>query len=317
MKPHVTRLAAVFLALSTSITMADENDWTKSLWGENDEIGEANLMSADLTKEAAGLVKEGKVYSLGLILDSNVPAFPPRSMSVTILQPGQVNNSGLGPTKTTYNDDIYMGWLGIGSQIDGLGHIGVDHVYYNGFQGSEFAQADGLRRLGIEKVPPIVARGVLLDMAKYFGQPMLSEGTAYTKEAIMGAAEAQGVEIRKGDVVLFHSGWLDLLKEETRDAARYGAAEPGLGMSGAQYLTDIGVVAVGGDTWGLEAIPFEEGVGVFEVHQHLIAKNGVYILENMVTENLAADEAYEFMFVLGHAKVKGAVQMIINPVAIR
>ena len=93
-------------------------------------------MSADLTKEAAGLVKEGKVHSLGLILDSNVPAFPPRSMSVTILQPGQVNNSGLGPTKTTYNDDIYMGWLGIGSQIDGLGHIGVDHVYYNGFQGS-------------------------------------------------------------------------------------------------------------------------------------------------------------------------------------
>lgn len=108
----------------------------------------------------------------------------------------------------------------------------------------------------------------------------------------MGAAEAQGVEIRKGDVVLFHSGWLDLLKEETRDAARYGAAEPGLGMTGAQYLTDIGVVAVGGDTWGLEAIPFGEGVGVFEVHQHLIAKNGVYILENMVTENIAADEAY-------------------------
>lgn len=96
-------------------------------------------------------------------------------MSVTIPQPGQVNNSGLGPTKTTYNDHIYMGWLGIGSQIDGLGHIGVDHVYYNGFQGSEFAQADGLRRLGIEKVPPIVARGVLLDMAKYFGKPMLPE----------------------------------------------------------------------------------------------------------------------------------------------
>ena len=106
MKPHVKRFAAVFLALSTSITMADENDCTKLLCGENDEIGAANLMSADLTKEAAGLVKEGKVYSSGLIPDSNVLAFPPRSVSVTILQPGQVNNSGLGPTKTTYNDDI-------------------------------------------------------------------------------------------------------------------------------------------------------------------------------------------------------------------
>ena len=68
---------------------------------------------------------------------------------------------------------------------------------------------------------------------------------------------------------------------------------------------------------GTGSKPFEEGVGVFEVHQHLIAKNGVYILENMVTENLTADEAYEFMFVLEHAKVKGAVQMIINPVTIR
>ena len=60
-------------------------------------------------------------------------------MSVMILQPGQVNNIGLGLTKTTCNDDIYMGWLGAGSQIDRLGHIGVDHVYYNGFQGNEFA----------------------------------------------------------------------------------------------------------------------------------------------------------------------------------
>ena len=133
----------------------------------------------------------------------------------------------------------------------------------------------------------------------------------------MAAADQQGVEIREGDVVLFHSGWLDLLKEETRDAARYGSVEPGLGKTGAEYLAEIGVVAVGADTWGLEAVPFEEGVGVFEVHQILLTYNGIYILENMVTEELAADGVTEFMFVLGQAKVRGAVQMIINPVAIR
>ncbi|MGR3454657.1 cyclase family protein [Pseudooceanicola sp.] len=291
--------------------------WTESQWGPDDEIGAANRLSPELAQAAADLVTDGKVYSLGLTLDSNVPAFAPRSMSIAILQPGQVNNSGLGPTMTTYNDDIFMGWLGIGSQIDGLGHIGVDHTYYNGNEGSDFVAADGMTKLGIEKVPPIVTRGVLLDMAKHFGEPMLSEGTAYTREDIIAAAEAQGVEIREGDVVLFHSGWLDLLKEETRDAQRYGSVEPGLGKTGAEYLAEIGVVAVGADTWGLEVIPFEEGVGVFEVHQILLAKNGIYILENMVTEELAADETYEFMFVLGQAKVRGAVQMIINPVAIR
>ena len=317
MKLKLTAFAALALVFSIGGVSAQDADWTKPAWGADDEIGAVNLFNADLTKTAAGLVKTGKVHSLGLVLDSNVPAYPTASMSVTILQPGQFTNSGLGPTKTTYNDDIYIGWFGIGSQIDGLSHIGVNHVHHNGFKGSEFAQANGVRKLGIEKVPPIVTRGVLLDMAKHFGKDMLDTGTAYTKEAIIAAAEAQGVEIRKGDFVLFHSGWLDLLKEGARDTARYSSAEPGLGMSWAQYLSDIGVVAVGADTWALEVIPFEEGVGVFEVHQHLLAKEGVYILENMVTEELARDEADEFLFVLGHAKIKGAVQMIINPVAIR
>ncbi|MGR3374578.1 cyclase family protein [Pseudooceanicola nanhaiensis] len=298
-------------------TAAADMSWTESQWGPEDEIGAANRMSPEATRAAAALVTEGKVYALGLTLDRDVPAFAPRSMSIAVLQPGQVNSSGLGETMTTYNDDIFMGWLGIGSQIDGLGHIGVDHTYYNGFEDSDFVMGDGLTKLGIEKVPPLVARGVLLDMAKHFGEPMLSEGTAYTREDIIAAAEAQGTEIREGDVVLFHSGWLDLLKEETRDAERYGSVEPGLGKTGAEYLAEIGVMAVGADTWGLEVLPFEEGVGVFEVHQILLAKNGIYILENMVTEELAADETYEFMFVLGQARVRGAVQMIINPVAIR
>ena len=296
---------------------AADMSWTESPYGPDDEIGAANLMTPERAKAAAALVTEGKTYSLGLTLDSTVPAFAPRSMSVAILQPGQANNSGLGPTKSTYNDDIFMGWLGIGSQIDGLGHLGVDHVYYNGNKASDFAQASGLTKLGIEKVPPLVTRGVLLNMSKFYDQDIVEEGTAYTREDIEAAAEAQGVEIREGDVVLFHSGWLDLLKEGSRDAERYGSVEPGLGLTGAEYLAEIGVVAIGADTWGMEAVPFEDGVGIFEVHQFLLAKNGIYILENMVTEELAADGVTEFMFVLGQAKVRGAVQMIINPVAIR
>ena len=318
LKPAAAGLA--MLCLTTPAVLAENHadmSWTESQWGPDDEIGAANRLSPEIAKAAAALVTEGKVYSLGLTLDSTVPAFAPRSMSVAILQPGQANNSGLGPTKSTYNDDIFMGWLGIGSQIDGLGHLGVDHVYYNGNKASDFAQASGLTKLGIEKVPPIVTRGVLLNMSKFYGQDIVQEGTAYTEDDIKAAAEAQGVEIREGDVVLFHSGWLDLLKEGTRDAARYGSVEPGLGKSGAEYLAGLGVVAIGADTWGMEAVPFEEGVGIFEIHQILLAKNGIYILENMVTEDLAADGVTEFMFVLGQAKVRGAVQMIINPVAIR
>lgn len=312
----VLAFAITAIALMVSPAFADD-DWTKSEWGPDDEIGALNRITEESVRAASQLVTTGKTYNLGIVIDSSTPAFPPRSMSITVLQPNQIESQGLGPTHTTYNDDIFMGWLGIGPQIDGLGHIGVDHVYYNGHKDTDFAKADGLTKLGLEKLPPIVARGVLLDMAAYFGQDIVPEGTPYTREDIIGAAEQQGVEIREGDVVLFHSGWLNLLDGENPDTKRYVSTEPGLGKTGAEYLAEMKVIAVGADTWGLEAVPFEEGVGVFEVHQILLPKNGIFILENMDTRELAADQVSEFMFVLGVTRMRGAVQMMINPTAIR
>jgi kynurenine formamidase len=300
------------------VAVAQAGDWTKSKWGPDDEIGAANLITPASVLAASKLITTGKTYNLGIVVDSDTPAFAPRSLSVSILQPNQIETEGLGHNHMTYNDDIFMGWLGIGPQIDGLGHIGIDHTYYNGLKDTDFAKADGLTKLGIEKLPPMVTRGVLLDMAKYYGQDIVKEGTPYTKDDIMAAAEQQGVEIRTGDTVLFHSGWLNLLDGPNPDSKRYVSVEPGLGISGAEYLSEIGVVAVGADTWGVEAVPFEEGDnGVFKVHQILIPQNGIFILENMETRELVEDGVNEFMFVLGAARLKGAVQMIINPTAIR
>jgi kynurenine formamidase len=263
--------------------------------------------------KAAQLVKTGKTYALGIAVDSATPAYPPRGFKITVVQPGQAGIPGLGPSKTTYNDDIIEGWVGVGSQLDGLGHIGVEHVYYNGNKLADFADAKGLKKLGIDKVPPMVTRGVLLDMAAHFGTDVVKEGTAFNTKEIEEVARKQGVEIRQGDVVLFHTGWVSLIG---KDDKRYNAGEPGLGVDGAKYLVGKGVVAVGADSWGLEVVPFETS-NIFEVHQILLPMNGTYILENMNTAQLAADKAYEFMFVLGQPRFKGAVQSMINPVAIR
>lgn len=286
-----------------------------SKWGPNDEIGAANYLTADMAANAAKLVKTGKVYSLGIPVSTRTPAYPPRGCSIYIVQPGQVGAAtGLGPTNTTYNDDILNCWVGIGSQLDGLGHIGVGNTYYNGNKWADIADMTGLKKLGIEKVPPIVTRGVLLDMAAYYGVEVVPEGTAFNEKEITEAASRQQIEIRQGDVVLFHTGWLSLID---KDPKRFGSVEPGVGVGGAKYLVSRNVVAVGADTWGVEAVPFEKDAGVFEVHQILLTRNGTYILENMNTAELARDRAYEFMFVLGHAKYQGAVQAMINPVAIR
>jgi kynurenine formamidase len=101
------------------------------------------------------------------------------------------------------------------------------------------------------------------------------------------------------------------------DAQAFMASAPGLGLEGARYLASLGVVAVGADTWALEVLPSEDATMLFPVHPELLAKNGIYILENMDTRALAADNANEFLFVLGTPRFVGAVQAVINPVAIR
>ncbi len=208
------------IVLLGAVGTASGQDWTKSKWGPNDEIGAANNLSPDIVVKAAGLIKTGKSYGLGIETNSKTPAYPPRTFKVLVLQPGQAGGNELGPNKTTYNDDIIEGWVGIGSQIDGLGHIGVNWTYYNGLKSGDFAAADGLKKLGVEKIPPIVTRGVLLDMASYLGTDLVKEGTAFNVAEIDGAAKKQGVEIRQGDVVLFHTGWVGLIGNDNK---RYNA----------------------------------------------------------------------------------------------
>ncbi|MGR9091715.1 MAG: cyclase family protein [Gammaproteobacteria bacterium] len=293
---------------------AEEKQWWPSKWGADDTLGSFNMLGPELALKAASLIKSGKTYRLGIETGSATPAYPPRTFEVTVLFPNQYSGSSYGDNHFNFYDDMMNGWMGVGSQIDGLGHAATDGVFYNGFKGKDFAKVDGLQRMGVETYPPIVARGVMLDMAACMGQDMLKEGTAFNRAEIMACEKKQGVSIEKGDVVLFNTGWMKLLDSEP---ARFGKLEPGLGVDGAKYLVEKDVIAVGADTWALEPLPFEDPKIMFPVHQELINYNGVYILENMDTRELAADKAYEFMFVLGPARITGAVQMIINPIVIR
>src|SRR5262250_71327 len=129
-----------------------------SKFGPTDEIGAANNLTPAKTLAASKLVTKGKAYRLGIETNKNTPAYPPRTWAVTIVQPGQTMGTTIGPNKATYNDDIITGWVGIGSQIDGLGHLGIDNVYYNCNKAPDFVKVDGLTKLGIETVPAIATR---------------------------------------------------------------------------------------------------------------------------------------------------------------
>ena len=309
-------VALYFCVLSSLPTFADDEVACEpSKWGEDDQIGNLNLLNPESVLKAASLVKTGKVYSLGITIDSNTPAFPPRRLSLQVVQPNQQDGRRAFPN-SVYNDDLFQGWFGIGSQIDGLGHIGsAEGYYYNCNHSKDIAFLTGLTKLGIETVPPVVARGIVLDMAGHFGVEHMEAGQYFTVEDVQAVEEKQGTSVQEGDVVLFHTGWTDAKLES--DPETWVAAEPGQSEEVAEYLVGKNVVAVGADTWGVDVVPPQHENRPFQGHVIYLQENGIFIFEVMNTGPLVRDGTFEFLFVLGHAKIKGAVQMIINPIAIR
>ena len=292
------------------------DDCQPSHWGPEDETGAANYVSPEQVLMAAKLIKKGHSHPLGIVIDPAMPSFPPRSMSLQIVQPGQHNGRSLIDDfgwDVNYNDDMAQLWFGIGPQLDGLGHMGEAGMYYNCNKAVDFIDISGLKKLGTHQVPPLIGRGVLLNMAKHFGMTTLPAGYVIDEDNVKSAAKSQGVEIRRGDVVLIHTGWTDgMLKTQPQV---WGSSEPGLSNAAVRYIASLNPMAVGADTWGLEAVPAAEGDKLFYGHVVLLKKHGIYILETMDTGRLAREGVSEFMFVLGQARIKGSVQMMINPVA--
>lgn len=306
----------IFSAYLMAGSIANAEQCEPSQWGADDQIGSANLVTTERVVAAAALIKKGERHPLGIVIDQTTPAFPPRSLALQIVQPGQHNNRSTEQDfgwPMIYNDDLVQMWLGIGSQLDGLGHMGEGDEYYNCHKASEFIDINGLKKLGTHQVPPLVGRGIMLDMAKHFGVTAMKAGETITPDDIKAAAKEQNISFSTGDIILFHTGWTDATLNS--DPQTWGSMEPGLSNQAAAYIATFNPVAVGADTWGLEAVPQAEGDLLFYGHVELLKKHGIYILETMNTGRLAREGVHEFMFVLGQARVRGTVQMVINPVA--
>jgi kynurenine formamidase len=322
--PSVRLLAAglltvgvLMIATTTSPARAAEPaTCTPSKWGPDDEIGSANLVTPEQILAASKLIRQGKSQPLGYVIDATTPAFAPRGLSLQVVQPNQQGGQRLSEFgyDAVYNDDLAQLWFGIGSQLDGLGHLAEDGMYYNCNDEREFATLTGLTKLGVHNVPPLIGRGVVIDMARHFGQPFLRAGRGFGRDDVQAAARAQGLEIRKGDVVLFHTGWTDNKLESAPD--EWVSGQPGILPDAAEYLASLDVMAVGADTWGIDVVPAPPGGKTFYGHVILLRDHGIYLLETMNTGALVAQGVNEFMFVLGQARVRGTVQMIINPVAL-
>ncbi|MCZ6484993.1 MAG: cyclase family protein [Acidobacteria bacterium] len=295
--------------------------WWPSPYGSEDQIGMLNEITPHQVVEAARLVQEGRVYDLGRVLDENVPAFAGRSFRQSLITSAHLLNrrrpdaglAGWGENDVNWVIEIFSSTSQLGTHLDALNHLQIGDRLYNGHRLRDIAEEWGTNQLGVETVPQIISRGVLVDVAKLHGVERLEAGYAILVSDVTKALEQQAVEIRKGDAVLFHTGWGDWWM---KDSETYLSGEPGPGLELALWLVEKKVALTGCDTWSFGPVPGEDPARPFEVPQTLNVRHGLFIVENLFTQELANAGVYEFLFILTHAKVRGATGAWVSPVAI-
>jgi kynurenine formamidase len=258
---------------------------------------------------AARLVRTGRVFDLAHVLDSSVPAFPGRSFRQTLGAP----EGGIGRNQVGWVVETVMAPSQIGTHMDGLNHLRIGDRSYNGFRIDDIAEAWGTNRLGIETLPQVVTRGLLLDVAAARGTARLGAGDVVTPADAEKALAGNGLAVEPGDAVLFHTGWGG---QWGVDDAGYSAGEPGPGRALGAWLAEHRVAVTGCDTWSFGPVPPEDPDEPFVVPQVLNAHHGVVVLENLRLAELAAAGVAEFLFVVSHAKLRGATGAWVAPLAV-
>ena len=275
-------------------------------WGPEDERGALNFIGPDQVRRAACLVRSGQVVSLAQPLSPRTPVPKHRAGLQHFMgrDGGDYAAGARRPGGFQFAEDTVVMPLHVGTHIDALCHAWCDDCLYNGFLGHGTRSTSGALRCGVDKMQPIVTRGILLDIVRLRGEP-LQDGASIGRDELIRAAT---VAIEPGDAVLIRTGW----QESNRDSFD---TEPGIDVEAALWLAEAGVALVGADNFAIEAIPFPVGT-VFPVHQRLIRDYGIPLLEGLVLQPLADLGRPQFLFVAAPLPVVGGTGSPLAPIAV-
>ena len=266
-------------------------------------LGKLALIDDAKRLAALALVKRGRVYDLGHVLDERVPVFPGRYFKQTLVTTAHHANpdGGLGENDVNWITELVSGTMQLGTHLDALCHLQMGGSGYGGLSVQELAGVNGVRHLGVETVPQIVTRGWLVDV------PDLGAGGVITP------GHCADIDPEPGDAVLFHTGW----SRHWNEPDVYVSGEPGPGCELAQWLADRDVALTGCDTWSYGPVPAEDPDRPFRVPQILNIEHGVFVVENLKLAQLAADRVSgPFALILTHPKLRGATGAWTSPIAL-
>jgi kynurenine formamidase len=318
-----TLLTIFLLFVMMSSAFSENRHVGQSPWGAEDEIGRLNLITERSRDEILSRISGGKTYDLSVDYFIGMPSWqaagdPHYRIWMTHTPGGTVVDDPLRVGQAMNEHVSYTGaavsmYTHMGTHIDALVHFGLDGKIWNGFSASEHLGDRGWQVGGAENIPPIVARGVLIDVASAKGVNMLADGYRISRGDLIAALEKQGTELREGDVVLIRTGRMQVYE----DTAAYMQNPPGLGLAAARFLVEeSGAMIVGADNLSFEAFPSELETDYVPVHTYLLAEQGAPIIELAYLEELSRDGIYEFAFIGGSLKLRGADAAPIRPIAI-
>lgn len=287
-----------------------------SRFGREDEIGAMNLLTPERVAAALKLGKGGRVFSLAHTLEDGMPVnwFHQDFVYSTYRSAPEMleyfSHSFPNTNRITFTNLRMEMSDHTGTHLDGLNHAAIGNRLYNGVDTRKVTTTRGTKKLGIETMPPLVSRGVLLDMTL---DHRYSKREVITVADCRRALSRERVTVRKGDTVLLYTGWERFWKSDNH---KFLSSMPGIGVEAAKWLAREGVVAVGSDTQSVEVEPNEDPSQDGVVHQVLITKNGIHLIENLKLSGLAKAGVYEFLFVCLPLKVKGGTGSPVSPIAV-
>ena len=298
----------------------DKNDWFPSKWGPKDELGTLNALSAEKVIDALKLVKSGRVYRLGHVIHNEMPVRVALHGPFAYFTSQRVYDHRPPLREATANKfGAALGRLEMvdhaGTHLDALNHISMDNKFYNGVDAFEVTTPRGTLKLGIETSPPIVTRGIMVDVPSMHGKQILDKGHAVTPKEVERFLGDNGLSVGRGDALFVYTG-ASRLWAEPEKYNEFWEASPGIGYELAKWLDKNDVAVSGADTPGSEVAPPEIRGTRLPVHQYLVTKCGIRLIDNIKLDELARDKVYEFLFICSPLPIKGATASPVAPVAV-
>jgi len=282
-----------------------------SKWGAGDQRGAANYMKAETVLRATRLIRTGQVFELGRRLEEGMPLQTTRTFQLHTKRTSPL----AGSNRRGSNEEIVLAEIGqVGTQFDGFAHQTIGNSLYNCFKVDDIATRNGFSKLGVENIGALMTRGVLLDIAALKGVAMLPDTYEITVADLQQALKRQQLTLQPGDAVILHTGW-GRLWGKAND--RYMKTNPGVDVAASEWLARQNPMLIGADTAPINVTPSPDPKLSNPVHQIALVVNGIFLLENLRLDELAAAHAYEFALIVEPLKLVGATGSTVAPIAIR